>query len=253
MKVLITEAASPLGLAVKEELETNHELRLVAEKSNSRKGIRKGNLLDPAGAMKAVTGMDAVIYISGSSVTSPPTSPDEEHADLDSATRGAYNLYKAAIAAGVKRIVHVSSMTVMDLWPKEYVVTENWRPRPSANSRSLGFHLAEEISREITRESEMAVVCLRMATLVREKDVVGQPFDPMWLDISDAASACQVALEWNPKWSRWIRAHIGPVHPYAVWPSLHTRARFGEIEWRPQHNFEAWWPKADAAAEGVQS
>lgn len=244
MKVLITEAASLLGVAVREELSNLHELRLISGRSNARKGILRRNLLDPTEAEKAVAGMDALVYIPRSLTTPAPTSPEEEHAELDAATRATYHLYMAAIRAGVKKIMHVSSLSVMEGWPKDYIVTEIWSPCPAPSARSLGFYLSEEISREVTRESEMFVTCLRMATLVREKDVIGQPFDPTWLEVRDAASACRFALDWEPHWSRWIRTHIAPKHPYAVWPSLHTSSsRHGEVKWDPKHDFNAWWPK----------
>ena len=59
----------------------------------------------------------------------------------------------------------------------------------------MAKYLGELVCREFARESNISVICLRLGKLVLEEEARGKPFDPMWLDIRDAAQAFSLALK----------------------------------------------------------
>jgi len=132
---------------------------------------------DPA---EAVKDMDVIVHLAPAFPDPVATEGDErEQQLLDHAARGTYNLVKAAVAAGVGRIVYGSSWCVVENYPEDYVVTENWKPRPKPEAASLAPFMGELICREFTNVENVAVICLRFGVIVREEDVQGQPFNPL--------------------------------------------------------------------------
>jgi len=139
-----------------------------------------GAVVEEEDAAEAVKDMDVIVHLAPAFPDPVATEGDErEQQLLDHAARGTYNLVKAAVAAGVERIVYGSSWCVVENYPEDYVVTENWKPRPKPEAASLAPFMGELICREFTNVENVAVICLRFGVIVREEDVQGQPFNPL--------------------------------------------------------------------------
>jgi nucleoside-diphosphate-sugar epimerase len=155
--VLLTGAASPVGRAVAAALERDgYRLR----KTDAV------DLTDPDLAARLVQGVDAVVHLAPCVLVD--ALPDTPAGDLlDVAARGTHVLYRAALEARVTRAVQASTLAVMDAYPDDLEVTEQWRPRPRPEPKHLAPYLAELVAREFTRdpqlETPLAVVCLRFA------------------------------------------------------------------------------------------
>ncbi|MCS6861662.1 MAG: NAD(P)-dependent oxidoreductase [Abditibacteriales bacterium] len=228
MHILITGAATPLGQAVAELLKDEHALKFI-----------EGAVVEEDEATQAVKGVEAIVHLA---VVCPDhiTRQGEEREQqlLDHAARGTYNLVKAAVAADVERIVYGSSLCVVENYPPDYVVTENWKPRPNPEAASLAPFMGELICREFTNVENIAVICLRFGVIVREEDVQGQPFNPLWVDVRDAARAVQLALTVDVGKStqhhRWRLWHISAAHPNSRY--LVNNAKQG-LKWEPKYDF----------------
>jgi nucleoside-diphosphate-sugar epimerase len=155
--LVITAAATALGRAAAAALE------------GGGYALRRTDLLDltdPAAVASLVEGADAIVHLAPTALVA--AHPDVAGGDLlDLAARGTHVLYKAALAAGITRAVQASTLAVMDAYPEELEVTEQWRPRPRPEPAHLAPYLAELVAREFTRDPQLdaplSVACLRLA------------------------------------------------------------------------------------------
>src|SRR5437867_6168872 len=118
MKIAITGGRSLLGRALAQVLAKEHEVQVAPE----------GDLREEAFAKQVVEGTDALIHLA-------PLHPDlpagaSEREALDRATRGTYLLMRAAVAAGVRRIVLGSALALFERYPATWRVGESWQPLP---------------------------------------------------------------------------------------------------------------------------
>jgi len=113
---------------------------------------------------------------------------------------------------GVPRFVYLSSLSIMEGYEPNLVVTERWRPVPSTDTPVLCYHLGEYVCREFTREGDITVVCLRLGKLEAQGDVS----DPTALHIDDAVHAVERALITELRSSQTARARPGPSTRWSV-------------------------------------
>ncbi|MBT3345646.1 MAG: NAD(P)-dependent oxidoreductase [Gemmatimonadetes bacterium] len=248
MRILITGADSALGRALAAELAEGHQLRLLADvpvEAGPRQEVVVGSLTDADVVWSAVREIDAVLHTGEPPQDLPANAHDRDETLLDLATRGTHILCKAAVEAGVKRIVYGSSLDLFEPYPLDVYITEMWKPKPTPQMASLSRYLGERTCREFAREFHVGVTALRLGTLVLEEEVVGQTPDLLWLDVRDAARAFVRALDRDvaesPVWSRrWAVYHVcsRPPNPRYLIDAV-TRIGF-----EPEHNFEANWKAA---------
>lgn len=105
-----------------------------------------------------VAGIDAIVNVGYQDEVKMPVS-----FHLDHYTRRTYNLLWAASNAGVKRVVNLSTLRLMEEYEENLVVTEQWRSKPLAsNINLLCAHLVEIICKEYARDQKFEVVNLRL-------------------------------------------------------------------------------------------
>jgi nucleoside-diphosphate-sugar epimerase len=110
VKVLATGASGFLGRAVVRALQQNgHDVRTLQRRPSGVPGAddHRGSVTDPDATSAAVAGVDAVVHLAAK--VSLAGDPAEFHAVNVEGTR---TLLDAAAAAGVSRVVHVSSPSV---------------------------------------------------------------------------------------------------------------------------------------------
>ena len=113
--VLVTGAESPLARAV------------IAALSGTRH--TGDDLTDPAAVAPLVQDAGAIVHLAP--LLSPPHHARRRPGrGADRAARGTHVLLKAAHDAGVRHVVLGSTLALMDAYPEDLEVTEQWRPRP---------------------------------------------------------------------------------------------------------------------------
>ncbi len=105
VKVLVTGASGFLGRHLCERLRRDHDVVGLCRRPGSEEGSVAGDVLDPQSLSAPLDGVDALVHAAGA----VSHRPEDAEWLYDVHVRGTQNVLAAAQAAGVQRIVHVSS------------------------------------------------------------------------------------------------------------------------------------------------
>ena len=236
MNLLLTAAAAPLAQQLAAGLRANHTIRLTERVPvNGLTNLAVSPLGPDFSTNLLVRGVDAIIHVA------EPLPTDSDQQRIDYLTRCTYNLCVAAAAEGVKRLIYLNTLDVMTAYDPAYFVGESWRPRPTTAAPLLGKHLGEVTCREFAREVQLAVVSLRLGTVMSSDDTAATA-DPMWLDPRDAVQAIESVLATDLP-QRWSVFHIQHKAPNARFPILLAEQ---QLHFAPQYN------RPGASAGGAQ-
>ena len=197
MRVLITGAAGFIGRKLTQALEREHELRLGDVHPIAGDGrFVPCDVTCPAEVQGAVQGIDAVIHLAIAGGHEGDYEEDQfNQRRFDVNVKGMHNVLQAARRAGVRRIVHTSSiMVVWGYRPPEWVPAD-------AAARPVGTyaqtkHLAEVLCEHAACASDMSIVCLRIAKPIDLEDPAWKqrPIRPQWVPYPDLVEAYRLAL-----------------------------------------------------------
>jgi nucleoside-diphosphate-sugar epimerase len=163
------------------------------------------DLTDLGQAHDAIRGADAVVHLAA--IPAPELRPEGETFRINAMST--YNVFAAAVAAGVRRVVWASSETVLglpfDTPPAFAPIDETIEPRPES-SYALAKLLGEEMARQFARRTGVPFVGLRISNIMEPDDYAAFPSywdDPtirrwnLWgyVDVRDVAQAVRRALE----------------------------------------------------------
>ncbi|MEU7611702.1 NAD(P)-dependent oxidoreductase [Micromonospora sp. NPDC049204] len=201
------------------------------------------------GADEHAGGVDAIVHLAA--VPAPGLRSNATTFANNSAAT--YNVFAAARAAGIKRVVWASSETVLGLpfdTPPPYApVDEEYAPRPES-TYSLNKALEEEMARHFCRwDPELVMVGLRFSNVMDVEDYAPFPSfdaDPqarrwnLWgyIDARDGAQAVERALAHDrPGADVFIIANADTVMTRSsaslmaeVYPGVEIRKELGEHE-----------------------
>lgn len=211
MNVLITSAASELSKKLITTISHSHTLRLTElQHVDTDLDFIQSDLGHDESTNELVKGMDSIVHIAQipSAILAHANQPDNFH--LDYQTRCTYNLLMAASEEGVKHFIYASTLRLFENHDEEWTVKENWRPRPTTDSVVLSKHLGEFTCREFSREGKINISILRLGKLTTAEEASQDEIDSMWLEINDAVTAFQGAIEAQ---SRWGIFHIQSEFP----------------------------------------
>jgi uronate dehydrogenase len=196
MHVLITGAAGTVGRRLVAGLEGEHDLRPGDLHPPDDPRWVALDVTDPSSVARAMRGIDAVVHLA---VASGREGEEEDEAfnqlRFDVNVKGTWNVLEAARCAGVRRVVHTSSLMVVWGYPPPALVPGDAPPRP-VGTYALTKHLAEVMCAHFAREHGLSVVCLRIAKPIDLDDPhwKGQPVRPQWLAFPDLVRAYRLAL-----------------------------------------------------------
>ncbi|CAN5390917.1 N/A [soil metagenome] len=173
-KILITGAAGRIAQWILPLLSDDFELILVDQKSGEMGGreILPLDITNYADVLAAMQGVDAVVHLAICSGRDYVTNNElfqadegEEYlrfneASIDVNVRGSYHIFEAARAAGVKRVVFGSSLTVLLGQPAYPSFSDALPIRPS-NFYAVTKLWGEQLGEYFSRRHSMTVYCLR--------------------------------------------------------------------------------------------
>lgn len=163
------------------------------------------DLTDLGQTQDALTGADAVVHFAA--IPAPRLRPEGETFRNNAVST--YNVFAAAVAHRVRRVVYASSETVLglpfDIPPLFAPIDETIEPRPES-SYSLSKLVSETMAVQFARRSGIGFVGLRISNIMEPPDYALFPSywdDPqlrkwnLWgyVDARDVAAAARLGLE----------------------------------------------------------
>jgi uronate dehydrogenase len=169
--VLLTGAAGKIGLRLREHLRPRFRLRstdiLPLDPTQDGEETVCCDLSDSAAARSVVADVDAIVHMAGI----PRDAPIEQIASAN--LIATYNVFAAAHAAGVKRIVFGSTNHVVGFYPVEQSVDASALPRPDTlygASKVFG----EAVARLFWDKHGIESVCIRIGSALDKPTNVRQ-------------------------------------------------------------------------------
>lgn len=232
----------------------------------------QADLTDPVQAVEALSEADAVVHLAA--IPSPYLLPDEATFRIN--TLSTYNVFSAAIALDLERVVWASSVTLIgvpfDREQPHFAPIDEGHPPLAENHYALSKAVGEELAAQFSRWTSKPFVGLRYASIMEEPDY--QEFPSFWEDFSiqrwdlwsyvdarDVAQATRRALEADTTGSENFliaAAETCMTTPSAelmatVFPSVPIRKELGEYEtlvavdkahsilgYRPSHSWRSY-------------
>ena len=208
--VVVTGSAGKAGKATVEDLRAHGydvlEVDLAAPLDPADHSVRRADLTDLGQVMEVLRGADSVVHLAA--VPAPKMTTDAETFRIN--TMGTYNVFSAAAAMGLKRVVWASSETALGLpfdRPPDYAPVDEAHTYPES-SYALSKVVSEEMARQFSRWTGMPILGLRFSNIMFPYDY--EQFPTYWDDITkrkfnlwgyvdarDVAQSCRRALEAN--------------------------------------------------------
>ena len=209
MNVLITGAGGRVAKGVRKELAGRHVLRLmdIAPVHDPEGEMSVGSVTNRRDVKRAVSGMNGIVHLA--------LSPHFDDArGFDVSVKGTYMLLEEALAAGVKRAVCTSSLSVYagPFSQAREGVTEEVPPVPGGGPYVMMKIFEEEVVRYFARERGLSAVVLRLtgptAPEVWDTMVSEGTYRPGMTHLEDVGQAYRLAVEKDELGFEIF--HIGP-------------------------------------------
>ncbi|MEA2756535.1 MAG: dihydroflavonol-4-reductase [Aliidongia sp.] len=181
MICLVTGATGFVGSAVARKLiAAGHHVRVLARASSDRRNLADlpveiaiGSLAEPATLPQAVEGIEALFHVAADYRLWVPDEALMYRTNVD----GTVALMEAALAAGVKRVVHTSSVATLGLLPRGQDADEE---TPVSLADMIGpykrsKYLAEEGVTRLVRERGLPAVIVNPSTPIGPRDIKPTP------------------------------------------------------------------------------
>lgn len=196
MNVLITSAGSELARRLADAAAESHTIRLTElQHVDTNYDFRMSNLGHDESTNELVKDIDTIVHIAQTPHCLKEQANEPENFEIDFQTRCTYNLLSAASAEGAKHFIYASTLRLFEQHGKDWTVKENWRPRPHTEAEVLAKHLGEFTCREFALEGKIKITCLRLGAIVTSEEAANSELNSMWLEIDDAVSAFQGAID----------------------------------------------------------
>jgi len=241
MKLLITGGTGFLGAGLVQALAPKHELRLMdMVKRETSHELIVGDVGDLQTCRRAVDGRDAVVIAhmapNRPEVYGTPTIP------FDTNVKGTANLFFAAVEKGIRRVVLISGVGVLDRQHEEGGLLRADMPAQPTSMYSLTKTCQEVIAEYFHRTQGVAVAMLRPAyitdadTLTDKYGIKRPSVNWQFIDRRDIGDAVDCALRLPDLGCEvfWVLGHRDCVNHADMEP---TYRRLG---WKAAHDFSQY-------------
>lgn len=166
LRVLVTGAAGIIGSAFWKRRHGEFSLRLADLHTGKLAGAPCPSLQldvgDYAACLAACAGIDVVLHLAGV----PHASADFDAQLLQPNIIGTHNVFRAAQAQGVKRVVFASSAQAIEGYPLDMQVHEHMPARP-ANMYGASKAFGEGVASVFAHQHGMTAIAVRIANVAR--------------------------------------------------------------------------------------
>lgn len=215
MKVLVTGASGFLGRHLLDRLqEAGHDVVGLARRPRSDDRIVAGDILQPETLTTAIEGCDAVIHAAGG-VSHRLEDSDWLH---EVHVTGTENVLAAAKAAGIERVVHVSTSGTIAVSTKDRVHDES-APEPLGIIKAWPYYRAKLFAEQAALDAGAVVInptlllgpgdvdesSTRSVRLLLEGDIPAMPPGGLsFVDVRDVADGIVLALSKGEAGTRYL-------------------------------------------------
>lgn len=207
-KIVVTGGSGKAGRAVVRDLVEHGYNVLNVDIAAPRERLApflRADLTDLGESYEVLRDADAVVHLAA--IPAPGLQTDEVTFRVNMAST--YNIFTAAVALKLQRVVWASSETTLGLPfdnPPAYApIDENHPPRPES-SYALSKILSEEMARQMNRWSGIPFIGLRFSNIMEPEDYQRFPSYQndallrkwnLWsyVDARDVAQSCRISLE----------------------------------------------------------
>ena len=208
-KIVVTGGSGKAGRAVVRDLVEHGYEVLNVDLAPSRESLApylRVDLTDLGQAYEALRGAEAVVHLAA--IPAPGLMTEE--VTFRTNTMSTYNVFSAAVAFGLERVVWASSETTLglpfDRRPPVYAPIDEQHPLYPESSYALSKVVGEEMARQFNAWSGIPFVALRFSNIMEPHDYAQFPgfSDDAWLrkwnlwgyvDARDVAQSCRLGLE----------------------------------------------------------
>jgi UDP-glucose 4-epimerase len=255
-RVLVTGGAGRLGRYVVEALGDDFHVTVFDRIEPAFDcAFVQGDILDQAVIAEAVNGQDSIIHLAALDADVDATDAQFIRVNVE----GTWNLFDCARNAGVKKIVHCSSVAAVNICPENpprYLPVDIEHHVDPETAYGLSKLMGEKIARRFFMLGGMDIICLRPTLVlppeyvydvaITSAEVDGTPVpavasDPSWksfgevipgsrsyVDSRDAATAFRAALEADH--IPWGIFYVASTDTYSALPTLDVVKReFGVV------------------------
>lgn len=163
-------------------------------------------------------------------------------------TRGAYNVARAAVACGIRRVVHTGPQMLTlhgrNDYSWDYDVPGDAPTRPGLHRYGHSKFLGQEICRVFAEHHGLEVPVLLFNQFINP-DISGQRLHPMVVSWNDAARAIRAALEVPSLPSPCEEIHVTADVPHGRFSSRRAKEVLG---WEARDGLEHLWHRPDEHA-----
>lgn len=187
-RVLVTGAAGVIGTSVSQGLAGAYQVRgidLRAPDPSYPGEVLQGDCADPATAVRAVEGVDAVVHLAG--IATEASLPDILHSHVTTTAV----LLDAMVMSGVPRMVYASSNHAVGMTPAGGVLGADARPRPDT-FYGVGKVAAEALLSLYADRYGISSVALRIGSF--EEAPTTRRHLATWLSPADCLRLVEAAL-----------------------------------------------------------
>jgi len=239
MRILILAANGRLAPYVISALEGEHELRLTdITPMETEHEFMEVDISDLDVVMRAAEGIDAIINLS---VLRP-----QRQLAWDVNTLGCYNMMRAAVAHGIRRVINTGPHFTVEGAPYQfwdYDIGSDVPPKSSTKLYAISKGAGQEICRIFTEQHDVYVMCyLFFSFRKHEESSAGHnhPFAVTWRDAGKAfVPGLEIDLESLP--SRCEVFNIFTDLPHRRFNNEKTKRILG---WQPQDLLEGSYTKS---------
>jgi len=240
MKVVIYGGNGKLGPHVVKALEGHVDMRLTdLEPFETTHEMMVVDVADPDAVMRAAEGVDAIINLS---VLRP-----HRKIAFDVNTLGNYNVMRAAVKHGIRRVINTGPHFTVQGAPYEnwdYGIGPEVPPKPSTNLYALSKGLGQEVCRIFSEQYDIHVLCYLFYIFCNPEDVNPHgrdwPFLVTWRDAGAAfLPGLQIPLETLP--SKCEVFNVFANRPHLKFSNEKARRILG---WEPKDDLLETYTKA---------
>ncbi|MBI2207187.1 MAG: NAD(P)-dependent oxidoreductase [Candidatus Rokubacteria bacterium] len=237
-RVLVTGLSGLIGGAVRRELAGRYELSALGRRPVDGVPTHVAELTDGEALRRAFDGIATVVHLSAASRGTLPW-PEIRDANVV----GVYNVYEAARAAGVARVVFASSGATVAGWERESPYADlvagrgatlaSWPKLTHEAIRPNTVYGAskvwgEALGRYYADAAGVSVICLRFGSINDADRPRSEREFAVWCSQADAARAVERAIE-APEALRYAVVHVVSDNRWGYRDLAHARDTIGYV------------------------